>query len=126
MLLSWSCLSGKKAARQRRLGLECLEDRAVPASFQFDPDGPGPLAPMLIDSLDFFPGAALADNAVPANAGQTFQLYYQSNLSGVIDPTGVGSTPPGLNATFEITVVASLTEVVTSVAPGGAPATFQL
>jgi hypothetical protein len=60
--------------------------------------------------------------AVPTTVGQTFQLYYQASLAGLIDANGNTFAPAGLNSSYEITIVASVTEVVTSIA--GSTATF--
>jgi len=101
-----------------------LSGRSARADFiQFDPDGPGPNPSQTIGGLDFAVGNALAQNGVTAirsGPGSTFQLYYQATLAGVINTSGITITPPGLNGNagapaFEITVVASATEVVTSV-----------
>jgi len=85
----------------------------------FDPDGSAaPNAPVVIGGFDFSPGNALAVGgvtAINAGAGSTFQLLYQSTLSGLINTAGNTFSPTGLNSTFEITAVASLTEVITNV-----------
>lgn len=112
--------------------LESLEERQLLASFLFDPDGPnnpngtGSLAPIQAASFDFAVGNALADNSVPLAVGQTFQLYFQATLGTVIRSDGDPIGPKGLNTTFEITLVASLTEQVTSLTSAGTVATFVL
>ena len=62
--------------------------------------------------------------SLPLTVGKTFQLDYEAVLGGLIDINGVTFTPPGLNSTYQITVVASFTEVVTSTT--GASASFSL
>jgi len=74
-----------------------------------------------ITSLNYGAGDALAVAAVTSGSivgvGSTFQLYYQGNLSSVNSAGGGGSvTPAGLNVSngYQITEVASFTEIVTS------------
>jgi len=83
----------------------------------FVPTGTG--APVTIGGLDFAVGNALAQGVVPTTVGQTFQLYYQATLAGYIDTNGNTIAPAGLNSTFEITAVARITEVVTSITTSG-------
>jgi len=92
----------------------------------FVPTGTGPA--VTIGGLDFAVGNALARNVVPLSIGSTFELYYQATLAGYIDTTGKTIAPAGLNSTFEITAVARITEVVTSVVTvgGTTTATFSL
>src|SRR5262249_11338344 len=89
----------------------------------FDPDGAGGDPAFQIAGFDWSVGNSLAVGALPlTTVGQTFQLYYQASLSGLIDADGNSFTPAGLNSAYEITIVASVTEVVTGIA--GATATF--
>lgn len=100
--------------------------------FVFDPDGPsGPNAPQVIGGLDWQPGNSLAVSALPLAPGSTFQLLYQARLGSLLDTNGNAISTPGLNGTpgapaFQITVVASFTEVVTSVSGSPTSATFSL
>lgn len=79
--------------------------------------------PSDISGFAFSPGNALAQGAVTAindfAAGKgptTFQLYYQAALAGVIDAkSGKTIAPTGLNSTYQITAVASITEQVVGV-----------
>jgi len=90
---------------------------------QFDPDGAGGAnGATAIGAFDYAVGNTLADNALPLVVGQTFQLYYQAALRGLVDANGNAFQPIGLNSAFEITTVASITEVVTGVV--GNDATF--
>jgi len=101
--------------------------------FVFDPDGPsGPNAPATYGGLDWQPGNSLAVASLPLHTGDTFQLLYQARLGSLLDTNGNAVSTPGLNGTpgapaFQITVVASFTEVVTSIAgPNPTSATFSL
>jgi hypothetical protein len=105
---------------------EVLEGRPLMAPIVFDPDGPGSLAPIQFGSFDFAVGNALADNSLPLHTGDTFQLYFQTTLGSLIAPSGTSIAPAGLNSTFEITLVTSVTETVTGITGNGAVATFQL
>ena len=65
-------------------------------------------------------------SSLPLTVGETYQLDYQAALSDVIDPSGNSIVPTGLNTSYQITAVASFTEVVTSLASNGTVATFGL
>jgi len=58
--------------------------------------------------------AAAAGGAAPNTPATTFQIYFQANLAGLIDTGGTSVAPTGNNRTFETTVIASVTETVTS------------
>jgi hypothetical protein len=88
----------------------------------FDPDGAGGGGASSISGFDWAVGNSLAVGAVPAVVGQTFQLYYQASLAGLIDANGNSFAPNGLNSNYEITIIASVTEVVTGIV--GNSATF--
>ena len=93
---------------------ESLERRELLAStILFNPTGSNATQPITIGALDLAPGNTLAVNSLPLTVGNTFQLDYQATLAGVIDPNGGSISPPGLNTTYQITAVASITEVVT-------------
>jgi len=93
---------------------------AQAAFISFDPDGPGGVnAPQTIGGLDWAVGNALRKSSIPLEVGSTFQQYYQATLAGVINTNGVTVAPAGLNSTFEITAVASVTKVVASVGVNG-------
>lgn len=99
------------------------------ADFLFDPYGGSrpsdPSWPRTVSGFDYSVGNALALDGVAkfaAGAGgpdPTFQLYYQATLAGLINTGGTTIIPADLNRTFEITVVASVTQVVTSAAGAG-------
>jgi hypothetical protein len=101
--------------------------QAVPVLY--DPDGLAPTnGTVQIGSLGFDTGNALAQASIAggqATVGQTFQLFFQTRLTDLaITPGGGSITPAGLNGSaggpaFETTAVGSVTEVVTSVTPGG-------
>jgi len=93
----------------------------------FDPDGGGPVAPLTnINTFVYSAGNALADNALPLTVGTTFQLYFQARLSSLTDSNSNTVVPTGLNTSYEITIVGSITEVVTSTGASPQQATFQL
>jgi len=103
--------------------------------FTFDPDGDGPVTPTDIDptglsgGLDFSTGSVLFRDGVARLAdgpGQTFQAYFQTTLAGPINTNGDTIIPPGMNRTFEITAVASITFEVVNSLNGGGLATFRV
>ena len=106
---------------------ESLERRELLASIiTFNPTGTPATSPISIGSFDFAPGNSLSTGALPLAVGKTIQLHYQAILEDVIDSSGSTVVPPGLNTTYQITAVASFTEVVTSLNATGAVATFAL
>ncbi|CAN5416399.1 hypothetical protein BH09PLA1_BH09PLA1_15100 [soil metagenome] len=118
-------------ARKCRIGFAAMVGLGVFASysdaavFTFDPDGAGPLAPIAASGLDWGVGNSLATSRVPITVGSTFQQYYQATLAGVINGGGTTIAPAGLNSTFEITAVASVTQLVTSIATAGGSTTVR-
>jgi hypothetical protein len=96
----------------------------------FSPTGTGAGDAQLASTFDPSPGNALgagAVTAVLAGPGSTFQLYYQAAMGTVNNHNGnpiTSGTYAGLNTTYQITVVASITEVVTSVSLATNTATF--
>ena len=107
---------------------ESLERRQLLASpIEFNPTGNGnPADTFAIRAFDWAPGNSLAVSSVPLTVGDTFQLDYQATLADLIDPNSNSFVPPGLNSTYQITAVASITEVVTSLNANGSVATFAL
>jgi len=104
---------------------------------KFNPTGSGLASETYtVGGLQFGAGNAVAVGAVPLTVGKTFDVYFQTNLTGVTGgvPTIPGSVPaplvlPGLNTSYQITEVAKLTEMVTAITttPGvGTTATFSL
>lgn len=99
------------------------------APILYDPDGLAPTnGTVQVGSLGFDTGNALAQASIAGGqimAGQTFQLFFQTRLTDLaVTPGGGSITPAGLNGSasgpaFETTAVGSVTEVVTSVSPGG-------
>jgi uncharacterized repeat protein (TIGR01451 family) len=104
--------------------LERLQLLASP--ILFNPTGSNSTPPVAVGAFDWAPGNSLAVSSRPLTVGETFQLDYQARLADLIDPQGNSFVPPGLNTTYQITAVASITEVVTSSTPGGTVATFGL
>jgi len=98
----------------------------------YDPDGPnnpngtGSLPAQTISGFELSVGNVLGQGAVTAVTNfalnqadggtrpTTFQTYFQANLAGLINTNGTSVAPAGNNSTFETTVIASLTETVTS------------
>jgi len=68
------------------------------------------------DGTQYTPGTPLA-------IGDTLTFTYQATLSAFINPGGTAIAGTGLNAGYEITIVASLTETVTSFLTDGSIAT---
>jgi hypothetical protein len=106
------------------------------ADFIFDPDGPGsPNPATLLAGFNPAPGNILGQNLVTAannfvaGAGPTtFQMYYQSQMSSLLKSSAIGGgsfnpnvggsvmgTPGTPGATFQLTIVSSVTEQITSV-----------
>jgi hypothetical protein len=108
--------------------------QSAQADFLFSPTGNGAAGAQVAATIDPGPGNALAQGGVTAinnfeaggpAVGNTFQLYYQAVVSAVFNPASHvinSGTYADLNNTYQITVVASVTEVVTSV--GNNTATF--
>ena len=104
-------------------------------AYLFDPDGAGALPAINIGSLDWGPTSFLAvggTNAIGAFQSQgascttacDFTVLVQAKLIGTLDGGGNAQPAiPGLNSTFEITMVANLTERVTGVGVVGPLAT---
>jgi len=109
---------------------------AVPSAraefFGFNANGGKAAGSVMVGGFDFSVGNALAYDAVSAfgqgragnQPGATFQLYYQATLANLIGASGGTIIPDGLNRTSQITVLASITEEVTS-APGAQIVTFR-
>jgi hypothetical protein len=101
------------------ISLGAFGSAANAALFTFDPDGPAPAnAPTAVQGLDWGVGNSLSVGRVPPVVGGTFQQYYQATLAGVINGGGNTIQPTGLNSTFEITVVASLSQAIDTVSTG--------
>jgi hypothetical protein len=122
--------------------LESLEDRVVPSTIVFDPDGSGSnFTPIPdVNTFEWLPGNTLAvggvaaindflgpDGIAPGDPGDTgdgvitpFQAVSQSHLGGVlalsgqVDLPGLNGIPPDASP-FEITLVSSFAEKVTDV-----------
>jgi hypothetical protein len=86
--------------------------------FVFDPTGLGGVGAFSVDSFQLGSGNSLARNVVPFTVDSTFQLLFQAQQTFVV---------PATVFRFEITVVGSVTERVTT-ANAGPPSrlTFQL
>src|SRR5450759_2412011 len=103
---------------------------------QFDPDGTGSAPAINLGMLDWGPTSFLALGGNTAIVGFVssggrclanscnFDVLTQARLIGTFAPGGAPNTPPGLNTTFEITMVGRFTETVTGVSGTGGPGTF--
>src|SRR5258705_1543311 len=114
---------------RRRLGISLIALALTTGSatavhaLSFDPDGGGPVAPIDLGTLDWGPTSFLAINGVSAiqnfAPGCTttcqFTVLTQAVLTATLDSFGVANTPSGLGTSYQITMVASLTERVTNV-----------
>jgi hypothetical protein len=94
--------------------------------FNFDPTGNGSSPMTTIAGIDIAPGNALAVGSIPLSVGATFQLDFQSTINGVINTNGLTVAPTGLATSYQITALASFTEVVKTLSPDGTVATFAL
>jgi len=107
-------------------GIATISSTARAGLIDFNPTGGASTATQSIAGIDLAPGNALARGAVPLTVGSTFQLYYQATLSGLINAKGITVAPTGLGTNYQITAVASFTEVVTSFNAATGMATFAL
>jgi hypothetical protein len=108
------------------VGMAVLGSSAQAGSIQFNPTGSNSSPVLTIAGIDVAPGNALAVSSVPLTVGKTFQLDYQAAVSGLINTAGSTFAPPGLATSYQLTAVASVTEVVTSLNATGTVATFTL
>jgi hypothetical protein len=97
------------------------------SALTFDPDGPGPLGAISnVGSFDWAPTTFLALGGVDAitafnsSAGTCpagscdFDVLVSATMVGIFDTNANNVTPAGLGTTFEITMVARLSETVVS------------
>jgi hypothetical protein len=108
------------------LGLAVLGSSARAGSIEFNPTGSSSGPVYTIGGIDLAPGNALAVSALPLTVGETFQLDYQSTVSGLINTGGLTFAPPGLASSYQLTAVGSFTEFVTSLNATGTVATFEV
>jgi len=92
----------------------------------FNPTGNPAGQVFTIGGIDIAPGNALAVGAVNLAVKDTFQLYFQGVVAGLTDTKGLPFTPPGLNTAYQLTAVASFTEVVTGLSSNNTVADFSL
>ncbi len=107
-------------------GLLSLGSSVRAAFLDFNPTGSNASPTTTIAGIDIAPGSALARGSIPLSVGSTFELDFQSTVNGVINTNGLTVAPPGLATNYQITAVASFTEVVTSLSADGTVATFAL
>jgi len=72
-----------------------------------------------ISGFDPGPGNLLIQGAPPTVVGAHFETYFQANMSAVLGPNNLPIGGLGLNSTYELTVIARLSEVVQSVTTVG-------
>ena len=107
-------------------GLLSLGSSVQAAFLDFNPTGSNASPTTAIAGIDIAPGNALAVGSIPLSVGSRFELDFQSTVDGVINTNGLTVAPPGLGTSYQITAVASFTEVVTSVSADKTVATFAL
>jgi hypothetical protein len=90
--------------------------------------GPAAAAPLTIKlpdgtfqmtGFDPGPGNLLFQGAAPLAVGTTFDAYFQARISAVLGTNNLPLSLPGLNTSYELTVVGRLTERVLTVTPAG-------
>jgi MYXO-CTERM domain-containing protein len=100
-------------------------------SVMFDPTGNGGSTGQgfAIGGIDPAPGNALAQGVNPVVIGKAFNLYFQANMSALLDTNGgVIGQNGGLNSTYFLTTVAGFGEKITGLgvnSDGTTTATFQ-
>jgi hypothetical protein len=102
------------------------------AGVSFDPDGPGAAPAQDLGGLGWSTTSAVAvggTSAIAAFIGSggacpagscNFTILSHARLVDTTNQLGVGNTPAGLNNTYQITMVVSFQETVTSVTPTAA------
>lgn len=105
------------------LSLLLLAQPLLADAFTFDPDGPGPLSPLVVASFDWSVDNALAAdgnqavanfiaNGYQSGPNTLFNLYYHARLAQFIDPNSLQHNVP---AGIEFTLVAGFQEDVVAV-----------
>lgn len=101
------------------------------AAVMFDPDGSGQLSAISLGTVDWGSTGVLARNvntaissfisSQGACAGTScqFDLYAHARVAGFLDVNGVPLLTPGLNTSYEITMIAGFTQVVTAFTTAG-------
>lgn len=90
---------------------------AATQAFEFDPDGPGPEAPITVNSLDWLPGSSLSVGSVPlpvAPASAASTALAHNKLGNFLNSNGQAILGTGLNSAYELTMVTSIPEIGTS------------
>jgi len=106
------------------VGIVSLGSTARAGLVDLNPTGSAASPVITIAGIDIGPGNALAVNSLQLVVDKTFQLDFQASVSGFTNVAGLSTTPTGLGTSYQITAVASFTEVVQSVS--GGTATFAL
>lgn len=87
-------------------GPVCVASAAEP--FLFDPDGPGPDTPIVVQTFDWLPSSALAAGTLPLPASPAVKastLLSHARLGSFINEGGSTILGTGLNSVYEITFV---------------------
>src|SRR5512139_1301076 len=90
--------------------MSLLVSGAVQATdtFEFDPDGSGPGASILVNSFDWLPGSALSVGSIPVPAAPAFgasTTLTHASLGNFINSSGLPILGTGLNSAYEMTMV---------------------
>ena len=89
------------------VSLVCIPLSAYAGGFNFDPDGPGGDAPVLIEVFDILPSSVLDVDGVDAflaGTGSKFKSYNHGR-TGALLYGGITASAPGLNNSYELTTV---------------------
>jgi len=107
------------------LASAALSQAASASLLMFDPDGAGPNPAVQVASFDLLPGNSLNQGVLTQQTAQTgvFTNLFQAKLGSLLDTNGNVIPVPGLNSSFEITVVAQFDLAITGITPGPASIT---
>jgi hypothetical protein len=110
-------------------GLSCL---AALVGLWLGSQSPGRAGPLTmsfpegqfqVTGFAFAPGNLLYQGLIPVSGtplvGQTFEAYFQANMGALLGTGGLPIGGLGLNSTYQLTVVARFTEVITSISSIG-------
>jgi hypothetical protein len=82
--------------------------------FNFNPSGGAFTPTFTVQGLGFGPGNVLSQGSIPITPGATTQLFFQTHLTSLTGNTAP-SNVPGLNSSYYITEVGSISETVGTV-----------
>lgn len=87
-------------------------------AFVFDPDGPGGVNEILVQSFDWSPGSAVSVGAVPVPINPaigTNTTYYQAKLTNFVGTNSLPISGTGLHTNYEVTIVVGFGETETGI-----------